>query len=163
MELYLIRHADAAALGEQGITEDEARPLTEAGRLQAVQLARALQKRKVKLDLVLASPLVRTVQTAEGMLRTWSGPAPDYRPCEKLRPETRAKKLARRLGDLEVNAVALVGHQPFLAHYLGWFIGSKKAQVDIAKAGIACVSFPEKVGKGQGTLLWLVTSAWQSD
>ena len=34
MDLYLIRHAEAAPLGEGGITSDEDRPLTEQGHEQ---------------------------------------------------------------------------------------------------------------------------------
>src|SRR5262249_41718023 len=45
LDLYLIRHAEALALGERGITDDADRPLSERGEGQAAAAARALQKR----------------------------------------------------------------------------------------------------------------------
>jgi phosphohistidine phosphatase SixA len=49
---------------------------------------------------------------------------------------------------------------PDLNDYAGWLIGSKKAQVDLAKAGIACVHFEDEPDKGAGVLTWLVTPQW---
>ena len=47
MNLYLIRHADALALGERGITEDAARPLSPRGENQARQVGKTLHKRGI--------------------------------------------------------------------------------------------------------------------
>ena len=55
MELYLIRHADAIALGENNVHTDEDRPLSAAGQQQAKELASGLQKKGVAL-LVEQSP-----------------------------------------------------------------------------------------------------------
>ena len=38
VELYLIRHADAAPVGEGGVVDDEARPLTTKGEEQGRRL-----------------------------------------------------------------------------------------------------------------------------
>src|SRR5205807_2522803 len=65
MRLYLIRHADAAPLGEGGVADDRDRPLTELGHSQCQALAAALQKRDVKVDQIVTSPLLRARQTAE--------------------------------------------------------------------------------------------------
>jgi phosphohistidine phosphatase SixA len=56
--------------------------------------------------------------------------------------------------------MALVGHQPDLGFYAGWLIGSKSAQVDLAKAGVARITCDDKPGKGRGMLIWLVTPEW---
>ena len=53
----------------------------------------------------------------------------------------------------------LIGHMPDLADFLGWLIGSRKAQIDMAKAGVAYVTC-EDVRKGDGTLEWLLTPDW---
>src|ERR1043166_8620613 len=71
VELYLIRHAHALALGERGITNDEDRPLSEEGEAQAVAAAKALAQRGVVLDKLYTSPLVRARRTAEIMAETW--------------------------------------------------------------------------------------------
>jgi phosphohistidine phosphatase len=160
MELYLIRHAEAAALEDAGVESDEERPLTEAGREQAKLLATGLQKRGVELHLLVTSPLVRAQQTAEGMLQNWSGPAPELLVCEELEPGLRPKKLTRYLRKLEGERIGLVGHMPDLGHYAAWLLGFKQLEVDLAKAGVACVSCLVAPGKGSGKLEWLVTPAW---
>jgi phosphohistidine phosphatase len=178
VELYLIRHAEAAPLGEGGITLDEDRPLTDSGKHQATQLADGLKRFGVALDLVLASPLVRARQTAEGMLENWGAPPPALQVLEELAPGTKRRKLAKRLR-LHANAVApqspdrgaqgspsakariaLVGHDPDLARFAGWVIGSRKCRLDLAKAGVAYVHCENGVDKASGVLKWLATPDW---
>ena len=86
MELYLIRHADALALGERGITNDEERPVSEKGETQAAAAATALQSRRIALDKLFTSPLVRARQTAEIFLRIWSKPELILETCDALSP-----------------------------------------------------------------------------
>ena len=160
MDLYLIRHADAVPVGEQNVIADEERPLTDVGEAQARTLATGLQRQAVRLDLVLTSPLLRARQTAEGMLRQWTLPTPAMQVCSELAPGVRSKKLARVLRDLEGQAVALVGHMPDLADHAAWLIGSKKTQLDLAKAGVAHIVIADKPDKRSGTLVWLVTPEW---
>ena len=160
MNLYLIRHADAVPVGEQGITDDGERPLTTTGVVQARGLATGLQGHGVRLDLVLSSPLVRARQTAEEMLRNWKQPSPELRPCEELEPGFKRRKLARVLRQCGAEAVALVGHQPDLGELAAWLIGSRRARIDLAKAGVAAINCDDDPGKGAGVLEWLVTADW---
>jgi phosphohistidine phosphatase len=159
VDLYLIRHADALALGERGITQDSNRPLSEDGEAQAQALGTALQRRGVRLDKMITSPLLRARQTAEGMLRVWSAQLPEVQVCPALAPDARAKKLARFLRGLNGESVGLVGHQPHLGEWAAWIIGGKKARIDLAKAGVAHITCDEP-RKGTGTLVWLVTPEW---
>ena len=161
MELYLIRHADAAPLGEGGITKDEDRPLTPKGEEQARRLASGLSG-KGSVDVVLTSPLLRARQTAEGMLQAWPRPSPELRVCEELAPGGKRRKLSRFVRQLGFNRLALVGHQPDLDTFAAWLIGKTKAQIEIAKAGVAFIRCEEGPNKGDGTLLWLVTPEWFS-
>ncbi len=59
MDLYLIRHADAVPLGEQGITDDAHRPLSAKGIIQTIALAASLGRMGVRLDKIVSSPLLR--------------------------------------------------------------------------------------------------------
>src|SRR5205085_9875857 len=87
VDIYLIRHARAVALGEQGIETDEDRPLTEDGVIQARQLADTLQKHGVELDAILTTPLLRARRTAEILLENWHGqPAPELIVESRLTP-----------------------------------------------------------------------------
>ena len=160
MDLYVIRHADALALGERGITEDADRPLSEVGETQAKAVGTGLQAKGLRPALIVTSPLVRARQTAEGIQRQFPAERPALQVAEELAPGVKPKQLARFLRGLTADAVALVGHQPDLGEWAAWLIGSKKAQVDLAKAGVALVSCPDGPRKGGGTLVWLVTPEW---
>ncbi len=159
MDLYLIRHADAFALGERGVSEDSERALTPTGEMQAAAVGKMFQRRGIVLAKVVTSPYVRAKQTAEILLRHLK-PAPEIAACEDLEPDSKPRKLAKFLGTLKGERIALVGHMPHIAEWAGWLIGSRKAQLDFAKAGVACIRCGEAPAKGLGTLIWLVTPEW---
>jgi phosphohistidine phosphatase len=159
MDLYLIRHADALALGERGITDDEQRPLSEKGEQQAKAMGQFFKARGIAFDRVVSSPLVRARQTAEIMLKA-SGLAQEISLTDGLTPNARAKKLARYLMKTGGERVALVGHLPHMADFAAWIIGGKKAQIEFAKAGVALVSSGDSPIKGNGVLHWLLTPDW---
>jgi phosphohistidine phosphatase len=160
MDFYLIRHADAEPLAQGDVGDDAERPLTDAGRAQCAPLAAALERAGVRLDQVVTSPLLRARQTAEGLLKHWPAPAPALHLCDQLAPGGKRRKLTRYLRDLSGPGIALVGHMPDLALFAAWLIGSKKAQLDLAKAGVVHVHFEGRPDKSQGVLTWLVTPEW---
>jgi phosphohistidine phosphatase len=160
VDLFLIRHAEAVALPEAGNGHDEDRPLTEAGHAQVGVLAKALHQRGLHLTPVASSPLVRARQTAEGLLHAWGRPTTELLECPELTPGTRRRKLAKYLTRLQAEAVALVGHQPNLGAFGAWLIGSKKAQLDIAKGGAAYIRCEGEFDRGTGELVWMVTPEW---
>jgi phosphohistidine phosphatase len=159
MNIYLIRHADAVPLGEGHFPHDVDRPLTPKGHEQAKLVAKALHRHGVQLDAIVTSPLVRAHETAETLHKSLS-PAPQLQTCDELAPGGKAKKLTKFVRESGQQAIALVGHQPDLGAYAAWLIGSKKARIDLAKAGVACISFPEEPRKGEGMLQWLVGPEW---
>lgn len=161
MDLYLIRHAEAQPRGEGGI-DDEQRTLTAAGHGQCGPLASALRRHGVRLDHLVTSPLLRARQTAEDLLKELGAAASIMRVCDHLSPGGKRRKLTRFLCGLRVQSIGVVGHAPDLNLYAGWLIGSRKAQIDLAKAGVACVHFDDEPAKGAGVLTWMVTPQWYS-
>ena len=159
MELYLIRHAEAAPVGERGITDDAERPLTAKGETQAAAVGKVLQRRGIVLNKLVVSPLLRAQQTANILARHLQ-PAPETITSDGLVNGAKPRKLAKLLRSLEGERFGLVGHMPQLAEWAGWLIGAKKAQLDIAKAGIAQLVCGELPGKGLGTLRLVVTPEW---
>jgi len=159
VELFLIRHAEAAALGDASITRDADRPLTDAGRHQCEAMARALKKLNIRLDALISSPLLRAKQTCETLIGGLPDPKPASHILEEIGFEVRPKVIVKFVEDLELETVAVVGHQPGLSRFAAWLIGSKKAQLDIAKAGLARIQC-EELSKGGGTLIWLMTPEW---
>jgi phosphohistidine phosphatase len=162
MELVILRHADALALGERGITQDADRPLSEKGEAQAHALATMLQNKGFKLDKVVTSPLLRARQTAEEIIRLWPAPAPELHVCPDLAPDGKPKKVARFLREIGGSTVALVGHQPDLGKLTAWFAGGKNARLDLAKAGMAHLVCARQPRKREGILDLLITPEWYS-
>jgi phosphohistidine phosphatase len=169
--LYLIRHAEAEAIGLGGAMRDFDRPLTAHGREQARILAQTFVKHNLVVDAVASSPLVRAYQTAIEFLGNIS-PALlrpvmcDHLSIEKLKPHQLSQFLTHlpassdRIPSREDKAVAAIGHMPDLGAYLEWLIGAAPGTIRIPKAGIACVRFEDEVAKASGELLWLVPPDW---
>ena len=162
MDLYLVRHAQAVPLGQQGIDNDADRPLTEAGESQARTIGAILRKHGVSLKLVVTSPLRRARQTADGILHDWPTPPPELLVSDELAFGGKRRKLARFVRNWSAEAVALVGHKPDMDELAGWLIGSKKASISIANAAVACIHCTDDIGKGCGSLTWLIPPEWMS-
>lgn len=159
MDLYLIRHADALALGENGVTEDEDRPLSDKGERQSAALGQFLKTHDITFDRVISSPLLRAKQTTEIMLKAADMEA-SFTFANELTPNARPKKLARALMKTSGEKIALIGHLPHMGDFTAWIIGGKKAQIEFSKAGMALVSTGDSPIKGNGVLHWLMTPDW---
>ena len=104
MQLYLVRHAEAAS-GEP----DELRPLTREGREAARDLGRRLAAEGVRPDAILTSPLLRARETAAELARP-AGLQPE--PDERLAPGASAEGVRAAAGERGGRTVVVVGHQP---------------------------------------------------
>ena len=103
MQLYLVRHAEAAD-GEP----DELRRLTPEGRRAARTLGERLAAEGVRPDAVLTSPLLRARETGAELAR----PAGlDSEPDERLAPGATAEDV-RAAAEGRGETVVVVGHQP---------------------------------------------------
>jgi phosphohistidine phosphatase len=156
MNVYLLRHAHAVAVGEQGVQTDEERPLSAQGHQQMKLVANAVKKLGLKFDQVLTSPLRRAQETTQDLCTGAGIPPTVLETCDQLEPGVPTKKLMKRLRSLEANDVLLVGHAPDLGEHAAWLIGSRDCQVEIAKAGMALVRCEAPPRKGVGTLVWLI-------
>jgi phosphohistidine phosphatase SixA len=99
------------------------------------------------------------MQTAEELVRQLASTTP-VTLCEPLAPGCSSKKLGKFLLTIDGQDILLVGHEPDLGQHAAWLIGSKQAQLEFAKAGIACVRCDGAARKGAGTLTWLLTPRW---
>jgi phosphohistidine phosphatase len=137
MQLYVVEHGIAVESGE-GIP-DEWRPLTDKGRRRFQKTARAFGKLGRRLDLILTSPLVRAVQTAE-ILAGETEPG-EVAVLAELDPSFDAQAvrnaIASRAGKAE--AVAIVGHEPQLSSVLAALSGVSQAEIDLENGTIVRV------------------------
>src|SRR5262245_26888397 len=120
MQVYLIRHADALPLGEPGIASDAERPLTAKGDVQVTALAKTLQRFGVPLACIVTSPLVRSQQTAERLREALGASRVGIETSDLLAPGGSSKRLAKLLCKLDVEHIALVGHEPDLGRHTAW-------------------------------------------
>ena len=161
MNLILVRHTEAAKLGEEGATTDADRPLTELGRTHAAKLGQLFAERGIVPGAVVTSGLVRANQTAEPLLQLLAGETKEVVVCGHLAPDQyRPKKLTRFVLGLDQQSVALVGHNPDLSAYLAWLVGSENSAFDLAKGAAVFVEFDGEPEKGDGRLRWLLTPEW---
>jgi phosphohistidine phosphatase len=121
VKVFLVRHGDADAELPEGLGDD-ARALTAKARHAVAQHFGALSERMGTVGLILTSPLVRSVQTAqilsfalkhEGLLRAH----------RSLLPDMPVGALESVLREHSGHNLILVGHQPSMgamaAHLLG--------------------------------------------
>jgi phosphohistidine phosphatase len=141
LKVFLVRHGDADAEIPEGLG-DEARALTAKARGQMLQHFASLEGRITEVSLVLTSPLVRTVQTAqllslalkhEGLLKAHRSLLPDM-PVGALEAV-----LAEHAGE----NLILVGHQPSMGAMAAHLLGMQ--------------SFPKPVNPG--TVIGLISEA----
>ncbi len=157
MQLYIMRHA-IAALREKWIGPDEDRPLTLSGRARMRQAARGLRALRIRFDLVVSSPLVRAVQTAEIVPRVLKQP-PQIEICPALAPGMVPDQLFQFLaGYPAAKRVLLVGHEPDLGNFALTLIGC--AQPDcfpLRKGGVCRIDIDQVPPTGAGVLVWALT------
>ena len=113
MKLILVRHA--AAVESAAGMADEQRYLTPEGRVFFRKTARTMLGKEIYPDLIITSPLIRAVQTADILAETLAFDGP-LLVRDELRPGFAMPALQRLLNELRtVNELALVGHEPDLS------------------------------------------------
>lgn len=113
-KIYLMRHSQAAPSDFR--TTDGARWLTAKGRTMAMDAGQALAGQSAidAIDVIVASPLARTVQTAELVAQAlgWSD---QIRCLESLRSESSAQRAIEDLQGLEGINILAVTHEPIVS------------------------------------------------
>jgi len=152
LELYLIRHGIAADRGEE-YPDDSKRPLTSAGIKRLQQEARALDALDVAFDHIIASPLVRTKQTADVLAASLKS-KPAVTTSDSLAPAGTPAAVIQELGrHMREGRIALVGHEPNIGELAGRLIGSR-VPLEFKKGGICRIDFEVFPPKGTGQLRW---------
>ncbi|HEY5768154.1 MAG TPA: histidine phosphatase family protein [Candidatus Udaeobacter sp.] len=111
------------------------------------QVARFLNRLKVKPDLIVSSPLPRALQTAEvaaEQLKT------KLRQDEALEPGFGISELSTVLKRHPSKVLMLVGHEPDFSSVISALTG---AFIKMSKAGVALIDIDPETEKGR--LLWL--------
>jgi phosphohistidine phosphatase len=153
-ELYLIRHGIAEERGEKW-PDDTKRPLSEEGIQRLKKEARGLAQIVDGFDVILASPLVRTRQTADLVAGAFDS-KPTIVPIDSLAPGGTHHAV---LADLEKQArrskIALVGHEPGLGELAGRLVGSRRP-LEFKKGAVCRIDVETLPPAGPGALRWFL-------
>jgi phosphohistidine phosphatase len=154
IELHLVRHAIAAARGDEW-PDDGKRPLTQEGIQRFKDAVRGLRSMDVAIDEIFASPLVRARQTAE-LLAAGLGGKPSVKVLDTLAPgHTPAAVVAELARKARRRRVALVGHEPGLGELAAHLLGAKRA-LTFRKGGVCRIDVEGLTGRRAGSLIWFL-------
>jgi phosphohistidine phosphatase len=118
MNLYILRHASAGVRRENPLL-DVNRPLDKDGKTQSLQLAHVLNAMKITFDMVVSSPLKRSMQTAQ-LVATETGFEQKIVSTAALAPTATFAQFQKLLRDCAAyENVLVVGHNPNLTQFLG--------------------------------------------
>lgn len=159
MNLYLLRHSNAAEQPPPGKKGDRFRRLTPEGREKAAVIGRAIQRLELGLDLILTSPADRALETAE-LVRTGLDPQPPLELLEDLWIGGDASRVAARLGAgrKKLQSVLLVGHEPDLGRLAsGLLTGGSGVRVIFKKGGLCGLEIARLTRGRCASLAWHLT------
>ena len=155
LELYLIRHGVAAERGHE-FPDDSKRPLTAQGIARVRKEAKALDVLGVNIQHVIASPLLRTKQTADTLAETLKS-HPSVTTSDALAPAGTPAAVVQELArHLRKGSIALVGHEPNIGELAARLIGAR-TPLEFKKGAICRIDFEIPPPKGTGQLRWFVT------
>jgi phosphohistidine phosphatase len=141
MNLYILRHA-SAGLRRTNPLLDVKRPLDKEGKKHSLQLAYVLNALNIQFDLIISSPLKRSLQTA-AMIGTETGYEAPIQQSEALAPSATVKDFQNLLREVSNHEnVLVVGHNPNLTTFLGSLLvpaSSPEAKIRLRKGSIARV------------------------
>lgn len=155
MELYLFRHgiADDAKPG----SPDAGRALTDEGKKKVAEVVKAARRAGVEPSLVVSSPYVRAVETAQIAVEGFEYKGDIIR-TETLVPHGSPEKVWAELRDYKEEAsILLAGHEPLLSHLAAYLLASPALRVEMKKAALMRIDLGSMGPMPHGTLRWLIT------
>ena len=152
MNLYLMRHANAGLRRENSVL-DAKRALIKGGKDQCMLMARFLSALKVQVDVIVSSPLKRSMQTAQ-FVGTELGYEAKVEISNALGLDADYADFQQMLAKYsDHEGVLVVGHNPNVFQFLGRMItGNGGAAIRMRKASIARVD----MDRHPPLLRWLV-------
>jgi phosphohistidine phosphatase len=151
MILYVLRHAEAIDQSENLL--DEWRYLTKQGRSSIKKLRSRIVRKDPEPNLIITSPLVRAVQTAEIVAEK-----AQQKDCVIasgfLLPGVDTHQLINHLKNYQrTECVMLVGHEPLLGLLVAELLGETSETIQVKKA--ACVALQVNFDKkSKNSFLW---------
>ncbi len=152
MNLYILRHGIAAERGAE-YPDDDLRPLTRKGIKRMRREAQGMNAIGIAPELIINSPLVRAVQTAEIVQQGLAKP-PRMETSHALVPGAHPSQILHELADSHsaLGSVMVVGHEPHLSNLVSYILTGKVSWLINLKKGALCGIDLSPSGRGQ--LIW---------
>jgi phosphohistidine phosphatase len=155
MNLFILRHASAGVRRSNPIL-DVKRPLDKDGKRHCLHLAHVLNALKIQFDLIISSPLKRSLQTAS-LVGNETGYESQILLSKSLAPEATLQDFQKLLAECHhYENLLVVGHNPNLTTFFGSLLvppsASATPQVRLRKGSLARLSLT----RGPATLTWLL-------
>ena len=154
MEIYLLRHGIAEDTAPSG--RDADRRLTDKGREKLRKVLKVAADAEIVPSLILTSPLVRAVQTAEiaaevlkykGKLVKTDALLPDAAPRDVWN-DVRVRK--------DHASILVAGHEPLFSMTTGYLLGCSREMVDFKKGALIRVDVESLGATPLGVLKWMI-------
>lgn len=157
MELYVVRHGIAIDREDPKSPPDPDRYLTEEGIQKTKQVAKGIAALKIKADLLISSPYVRAMQTAEIFATALDYAKQKIRRSDLLLPGTEPGLFYKELAkEKQSQTVFCFGHAPQLDDLIAAGLNSKHHVTSLKKAGVAFLEL-KRLNPPSGELVWLAT------
>lgn len=141
MRIYVMRHGIAVDRTDPAAPENDAdRPLTLDGRERTRLALHGLVSLGVVVDRVVASPLVRCVQTAELVSEILGVPRLAMETHAGLQPDADQSELLAGLRNLRDDGVMLIGHAPDCDDTVAKLLGLPLPITALKKSGVVVLS-----------------------
>jgi phosphohistidine phosphatase len=124
MNIYIIRHGAAVDL-DKDIADDAFRYLNKVGREKSKDVAKKLKKLKAKFDIIISSPLVRAVQTAEIFASVLNFKGEVKTAIELMGGYSPSKFNQLIYNNSVCKSLAFIGHAPAVYHFAANLIQKK--------------------------------------
>jgi phosphohistidine phosphatase len=152
MRLYIVRHGIAESGHPDG---DPYRELTPEGKKKVEGMARFVKK-KISPEVILTSPYVRAIQTAE-IFSTLLSNKPPVENTDTLYPGDDPKSVLFELSSRREEEVLLTGHNPHMKELVRTLLGSAGDAIPLKKGSITCIDLDGDPVHAAGKLKWMIT------
>jgi phosphohistidine phosphatase len=157
MQLFIVRHGIAVDREDPKCPADPDRFLTDEGIEKTSQVAKGVAEVGAIPDLMVTSPYLRALQTAEIFAEQLEYSKQKIRKSDFLLPGAEPLQLFRELAkDKDLSVVFVFGHAPHLDDVVATALGVKHHISSLKKAGVALIELRRLVPPS-GELIWLAT------
>lgn len=164
MELFILRHGETSKrLSRSGGLD---RSLTYTGTAEIKSIANSIKKLRIKIDLIVTSPLSSCKQTGEIINDLFNKKIPLII-CNDLKPEGKFLDFYNKISKYKnTSSILIVGHEPYLSSMINDIISNSDADrnynknynnIILKKAGLSRIKIISTVPKLKGELRWLLT------